>query len=260
MKNGRGIRGIIFDMDDTLIDWSNFSGSWRDIETPLIRRVLAFIESCNAQIQGSEAEFLQAYGENVQTAWLQARSTLRTPHMGRVLMQTLKDFGVEENEAITMKSCLQAVQWRGVESVRCFPDVPDALQQLTEAGYVLGILTNAFQPMWMRDAELERYNLLQYFPDDEKRMSAADIGHLKPHPQVFRYALQQMGTPADKTVYVGDNPVADIAGAQGMGLRAVLRVNKPVPPLISGLIVPDATINSLAELPPILEQWHLPDT
>lgn len=259
MKNGRGIRGVIFDMDDTLIDWSGFSDNWREIEAPYIRRVLAFLNESNCPIQGSDTDFLQAYGDNVQQAWLQARSTLRAPHIGRVLMQTLADFGVTENETISMTACLKALQWRGVESVRCFPDVPDVLQQLRDTGYVLGILTNAFQPMWLRDAELERYDLLQYFPDENRRMSAADIGYLKPHPQVFRYALEQMETTPEQTVYVGDNPVADVAGAQGMGLRAVLRVNKPTPPLISGLIVPDAAINTLDELPSLLEQWSLPE-
>lgn len=258
-KNGGGIRGLLFDMDDTLIDWRGFSGNWREIERIPMRRVLAFLNEAKCPVDASEDEFIQAYGENAQKAWMQARSTLRAPHMGRVLMQTLAQFGVKETNTVTMDACLKATDWRGVDSVTCFPDVPDVLQRLKDAGYVLGILTNAFQPMWLRDAELERYDLLQYFPDKNKRMSAADIGYLKPHPKVFEAALKNMGTTPAETVYIGDNPVADIAGAQGAGMRAILRVNKDVPPLISGLIVPDAAINTFQELLPILQNWKLPD-
>jgi len=38
-------------------------------------------------------------------------------------------------------------------------------------------------------------------------------------------------------------------------LRGVLRVNHPAPPLLSGLIIPDAAINSLDELLPLIEDW-----
>jgi hypothetical protein len=49
--------------------------------------------------------------------------------------------------------------------------------------------------------------------------------------------------------------VADIAGAQGAGLRAVLRVKHPPSPLISGLVVPDGAVNSLVELP-VIQQLY----
>ena len=106
------------------------------------------------------------------------------------------------------------------------------------------------------DFTAREFDLLRYFPDEAARMSAADIGYLKPHPRVFEYAVEQLGTRVEETIYVGDNPVADIAGAQGAGLRAVLRVNHPAPPLISGLIVPDAAINALSELLALVEDWE----
>ena len=46
------------------------------------------------------------------------------------------------------------------------------------------------------------------------------------------------------------------AGAQAVGLKAVLRVTHPAPPMLSGLIVPDGAINSLFELPPLLDEWY----
>src|SRR5690606_15877365 len=101
--------------------------------------------------------------------------------------------------------------------------------------------------------ELHGLSLIEYFPDC--RISAADAGYLKPHPAIFEHALALVDASPDEAVFVGDNPIADIAGAQGVGMRAVLREVHEVPPLLSGLIVPDATITSLEGLPPLLDDW-----
>jgi HAD superfamily hydrolase (TIGR01662 family) len=171
-------------------------------------------------------------------------------------LATLKQLGFEANATIDADAILKAYAWDAVPGVDVFPDVFPALKQLREHGIKLGILTNAFQPMGLRDIELERYKLLDYFPDANLRLSAADVGYLKPHPKIFNYALEQMGTSAEETLYVGDNPVADIAGAQGLGMRAILRINHPAPPLISGLIVPDAAINNFHELVRLVHEWE----
>ena len=198
--------------------------------------------------------FELVYRENVVDAWAEARTTLRAPHMEKIMMATLKQLGIDDS--IDAKAILTAYAWNAAPGVDIYPDVIPALQQLINHGVKLGIVTNAFQPMWLRDAELKSYNLLQYFPEEKHRISAADVGYLKPHPNIFNHALEQLGTTADDTLYVGDNPVADIAGAQGVGMRAILRINQPTPPLISGLIVPDAAINSLHELVRLVHEWE----
>jgi putative hydrolase of the HAD superfamily len=108
--------------------------------------------------------------------------------------------------------------------------------------------------MWIRDIEIGQHGLLPYFPDC--RISAADVGYLKPHPTIFKAALKQLGVLPEETVFVGDNPTADIAGAQAVGLRAILRIAHRVPPMLSGLIIPDAAVNTLEEMPRILDNWY----
>jgi putative hydrolase of the HAD superfamily len=51
--------------------------------------------------------------------------------------------------------------------------------------------------------------------------SSASIGYEKPHPAIFRRALAAI--PAAGPVWmIGDNPVADVAGAEALGLPAIL--------------------------------------
>jgi putative hydrolase of the HAD superfamily len=250
------IKGILFDMDNTLIDWGGFSDDWVSMERAHLQNVYNFLAEAGRPLDLSYNHFELAYRENVVDAWAGARTTLRAPHMAKIMMATLKQLSIEEDATINSQTVLKAYAWDAAPGVDVFPDVAPALQQLMDHGIKLGIVTNAFQPMWLRDAELKSYNLLQYFPDENLRISAADVGYLKPHANIFHHAVKQLGTKIEETLYVGDNPVADIAGAQGVGLRAVLRINHPAPPLISGLIVPDAAVNTMHELVRLVHEWE----
>jgi putative hydrolase of the HAD superfamily len=51
--------------------------------------------------------------------------------------------------------------------------------------------------------------------------TSARTGFEKPHPEAFRIALRACGEP-EMAWMVGDNPVADVAGAEAIGLPAIL--------------------------------------
>lgn len=246
------LKAILFDLDDTLIDWSEFRNVWEKRERELLRGVFDWV--CDEVHPLADFESMTAaFMSRTQEAWENARSNLRAPHVGTVLVETLISLGVPRS-SLNERRCLEAYRWGAAPGTIVFPDVIDTLKLLRSHGLRFGIVTNAYQPMWMRDIELKQHGLLEFFPDC--RISAADVGFLKPHPSIFEAALDCMGTTTRETIFVGDNPVADIAGAQGVGLQAILRVTHPSPPMLSGLIVPDHAVNSLAELPDLLDQWY----
>ncbi len=247
------LKGILFDFDDTLIDWSGVTRTWYDIETERMTGLLEFIQT---EVHASEIDLdalVQRYLLHTKEAWAQARSTLRAPIMPDILWQTLLDLGIPESK-MELEALLHAYNWKIIDGTVVFPDVPPMLTELIDNDIRVGIVTNAAQPMTMRDIEVEMHELMPYFP--LCRISAADAGYLKPHPRIFEYALELLGTKPEETVFIGDNPVADVAGAQAVGMQAILRVKKSAPPMISGLVVPDAAINSLMELPQILDSWY----
>jgi len=53
-------------------------------------------------------------------------------------------------------------------------------------------------------------------------VTSAAVGWEKPHPAIFRAALDAAGVDASDAWMVGDNPVADVAGAEAAGVRAFL--------------------------------------
>lgn len=246
------LKAILFDLDDTLIDWSNFPGTWEINEAKHLRRVYDFF--CDSGYKpGTAEEFNKEYVRRTRDAWSNARSTLVAPHLGKILLETATFFGVD-SALLDIEHCMQVYAWGAVEGTVVFPDVMEGLDLLQGHGLNFGIVTNAYQPMVMRDIEMEQHGLLSFFPTC--RYSAADVGVLKPHPGIFETALECLGTSPDETLFIGDNPVADIAGAQGAGMRAVLRVKKPTQTLVSGLVVPDGAINSLGELPFLLDELY----
>lgn len=254
--NSNKITCVLFDMDNTLIDWRAADSNWHELERKHMRHVYDFLEAQDRTPNGSFEHVTTHYRGRVVDGWAEARTTLRAPHMATILQAALENFGVTFDDGFTIEAVLKAYNWRGMGGVTVFPDVPDALQTLLDSGIKIGILTNAFQPMWMRDAELELYDLLKYFPEQVTRMSAADLGYLKPSPNVFKKALQNMGTSSAETIYIGDNLVADIGGAQSVGMRAVLRDIEENRSLARELIVPDAVIKSLDDLLPLVADWE----
>jgi FMN phosphatase YigB (HAD superfamily) len=245
------LKAVLFDLDDTLLDWSGFKSDWETMELKHLDQVVQFIHT-----EGHNLGDVQAYSAEFRSrttaAWAAARTSLRAPNLGTVLVEAAVALGVPAN-ALDMRRCLEAYQWGAVEGTCVFPETPEVLRLLHENGIQVGIVTNAYQPMWQRDVEIQTHGLLDFFPNC--RISAADIGYLKPHPAIFQAALHCCGAKADETVFVGDDLEADIAGAQAAGIQAVLRFSRRSRPMLGGTVVPDATVKALTELIPVLDDW-----
>ena len=246
------LKAILFDLDDTLLDWSGFKQDWATFEVDYLRRVFDYV--CDdIHPLGDLNAFVAEFRNRTREAWRSGRGNLVAPHLGSLLVETAVLMGAPADR-LDARRCLEIYGWGAVPGTTAFPEAVEMLKLFQENGVKTGIITNAYQPMWLRDVEMKELGLLDYFPTC--RVSAADVGYLKPHPAIFEGALQCLGTRPEETVFVGDNPIADIAGAQAAGLQAILRVAHPVPPMLSGLIIPDGAINNLGELPAILDELY----
>jgi putative hydrolase of the HAD superfamily len=77
------------------------------------------------------------------------------------------------------------------------------------------------------------------------------VNKRKPSPEIFKQALNALGVFANETVFVGDTLDADIAGPKEVGMKTVYIKRREEKQIEN--VVPDETINSLTELPLILE-------
>jgi HAD superfamily hydrolase (TIGR01549 family) len=122
-----------------------------------------------------------------------------------------------------------------------YPDVFDILSTLREQRYKLGIISN-----WPATLEttLQRSGLRDYF---SVVVGSGNVGYSKPHPQIFKIAVERMEIDPCDALYVGDSMEHDVAGARGVGMDVVL--------LDRGDLwkAHEPRIVSLAQLPQLLE-------
>jgi putative hydrolase of the HAD superfamily len=48
-----------------------------------------------------------------------------------------------------------------------------------------------------------------------------EVGIKKPDPQIFKIGLKKLNLPASEVIFIGDNPLLDVAGPAAVGIRAV---------------------------------------
>ncbi|MFZ4815413.1 MAG: HAD family hydrolase [Phototrophicaceae bacterium] len=247
------LKAILFDLDNTLIDWRGFNGDYRQLEMPRIGRIRDYVIECGYSLPETLA-LVEAFGSMAEDAWHHGRQTLVAPSFFSILETLLTMYEVPLS-ALDRDILIERYDWGAIPGAVVFPEVPHTLQTLRDAGLHLVIVTNAFQPMVMRDRELANLGLLQYF-DGFCRLTAADVGYLKPHPFIFERALACSGATAEEAVFVGDSLGADIAGATSYGIKAVWRdVGTHESESLRGKVLPNATIRTLDQLFPLLDQW-----
>lgn len=120
-------------------------------------------------------------------------------------------------------------------------DVPLALAKLKGAGCRLGLVSNRHEPLEELAGQLE---IAEFF---DLILAAGEVGKWKPDPALLLHALEEMGSDPEFTIYVGDNPYADVAAAQAAGMQAVLVDPEKFFPEVDCLI-----IGSIGELPDLL--------
>jgi putative hydrolase of the HAD superfamily len=78
------------------------------------------------------------------------------------------------------------------------------------------------------------------------------VGLRKPDPAIFLLGAERLGAGLGRTLFVGDNPKADIVGARRTGMRtAWLRHGRDWPASLLP-VAPDLTLDGLGDLLPLL--------
>lgn len=248
MRSTKNIKAVIFDFDETLIDWSGSEMRFSDFNKPRFGAIRDHFAAHGYDLPDVET-FADGGSAAIRHEWNIKRETHAGANFGDALLALLTGYGIPQDK-IDLDEVYRIFDWAPMPGVAPFPDTHDVLQTLKERGYKIGLITNSFQPMWFRDIELRAYDLLKYL---DARITSGDTRFMKPHPAIYWRMLGLLDLMPQDAIMVGDRPGHDIQGAHNVGMAGVLMsppyLNRP----LEG-VEPDFTIESLTELLPILDQ------
>jgi 2-haloacid dehalogenase len=217
-----GIKACVFDAYGTLFDFATAAQRCRDVLGDDIDKLTALWRDKQLQYtwlraaQHRHADFWQVTADALDY-------TLETLHIDKP--------GLRDR---LMKLYL---------TLDPFPDVPDALKQLKEAGLRTVILSNG-SPM-MLDAAVKAAKL-----ELDAVLSVEEAGVFKPDPRVYQLAVDRLGISASAIAFQSSN-AWDAYAASAFGMKVVWcnRYGQR-PERLPG--APDREIRSLVDLPAII--------
>ena len=245
------IQAVLFDLDDTLLDWSGQTGHYLDFTRPHLDNIYNYLCENEHSIPDRE-RFYENYFNTLTEEWRIAKTTWSGVNFGCVLETFFNSLNLNSDQ-IDVYEIMQIYNMGPVPGVTLYADAQSVLESLRCKGYKIGLITNSMMPMWMRDKELRAYGIIDYF---DIRLTSGDVGFMKPHPFIYQKALQLLTVEPQQTLFVGDRPANDIAGANAAGLISVLISPAHLERELKE-VEPDHIIKSLSELLPILEKLEL---
>lgn len=220
-----GIRACVFDAYGTLFDFASAAAGCADV-------------------LGDKAAPLTALWreKQLQYSWLRGLQGRYVPFWqvtGDALDYALETLGLPQDGAL--RNRLMNLY----RTLGAFPEVPEVLRQLKEAGFVTAILSNG-SPDMLRDAvEGAGLGLLL-----DHVLSVDEVRTFKPDDRIYQLAVARLGLPAGAIAFQSSN-AWDAHAASAFGMRVVWcnrygQRRERLPGM------PDREIRSLAELPALL--------
>lgn len=199
------IAAVAFDVDGTLLDHERAAGD--AVRGWVAARGWRVPEDAGAQWLRLEREHFAAFAAGAITFEEQRRRRLRA-----FLPLVTSARVVEEDLDALFAEYATVYESHWV----AFDDAVEVLDDLAAAGYVLGVLTNGQRAQQV--AKLARIGLLDRFG---VVVASSELPAGKPDPHAFTVLCQRLGAAPGSVMFVGDDPVTDVAGALDAGLQAV---------------------------------------
>src|SRR5262245_14523891 len=98
------------------------------------------------------------------------------------------------------------------DSWRVFHDVPGALTNLRSGGIRLGVASNFDRRLFHILQSMESTRAIDFV------LASSDVGFRKPDRLFFDAIVSRAAVEPSEILYVGDDPVNDVAGAESAGL------------------------------------------
>ena len=203
MKN---YKFIFFDLDRTLWDFEKNS-------------IVTFKDIFDKYNLGSVFPdfdiFVNRYKVHNEDLWAKYRKgeIKKNELRDKRFLLTLNEFGV--NDAKLARNIGDDYIKISPTKTELFPHTIEILEYLSQK-YTLAIITNGFKEVQYK--KLRNCNIEKYF---KKVVCSEDVGHQKPHMEIFQYSLSSLNARKKDSIMIGDDFNVDVIGANKYGIDSV---------------------------------------
>jgi HAD superfamily hydrolase (TIGR01509 family) len=184
------LQAVLFDWNHTLVDFT-----WDD-------DVLA--AGHRAALGRDDADFTRRYRELV----------LGDRHGRRPYAELLRELGIEDPDAFIDA---EHEVWRPQSTV--LASAQALLDSIRSRGLKTGVVANSWpDPGRLLRDDAERFGLGDRL---DVLVFSSDVGAGKPEPEIFLHACRCLAVEPASTMFVGDDRVKDVQGAQNVGMTTV---------------------------------------
>ena len=226
-----------------LFDWGGTITSFHSVDLIDAWRVAAEVLAPDRV-----EDVAQALLDTESEVWERTRTTMHSARIDEVLRDASRAVGLPVDDTVhRLATAAYFDHWTPTTGAR--PDARPTLTALKERGLITGLLSNTHWPREQHEHWLRRDGIVDLL---DARVYTSDLTHVKPHPEAFRALLDMVHVDAAASVFVGDRPWDDIAGAQQLGMRTIWVRNSEVP---SYDVVPDAVVDELGDVVGVVDGW-----
>ncbi|GAB4824198.1 hypothetical protein N2152v2_011244 [Parachlorella kessleri] len=239
----RLIKGIFFDLDDTLV-------LTKDVDAQAHQRVCQLGRQLMPGLDGQRllADWRAVFGAQ---PWDPEHKVDVEEWRAGLWRQAVNRQGLEcGNEAAAqLQACWTTSR---LELFRFVPGVDELITSLAAAGYQMVIITNGHHLIQRQKvASCEATRLFTHILVGGEEIRAGR--HEKPHPSIFHRACELAQCQPQDAIHIGDSLTCDVQGGIEAGLAATVWVNASGAPLPEGCPQPDYVVSSVLELPEVLK-------
>jgi putative hydrolase of the HAD superfamily len=243
-------RAVVLDLFDTLVRWDpsrlpelDFRGRRFHTTMPWLLPELARALGERFRPEG----FLDAYAAVLKEIDTERGAELVEVTCTERFRRALERIGVTGDEGASLGDLLTRRHMAGVRSVTFSPPEWAAVVPRLAKRYRLGLVSNFDDAATGREI-LGDTGVAHHF---DVVVISAEVRRRKPHPEIFRCALDALELTPREVLFVGDTPREDVLGARGIGMPVVWLSDRKGP-FPRELEPADHTIGNLADLPALL--------
>jgi HAD superfamily hydrolase (TIGR01509 family) len=216
---------IIFDLGGVLL--REAESTLHKVDHPIIKRYINIYGSL-PKIFNKTFAFLTALGyKDVKRDWLLGK--VNGHYIVEIVQQHIDDpagdtFFNNSDEKELVRYCISYILLPDLltEITELMPEALSSVQHVQACGINIGIISN-WDPTSFTLIQKKFPELFSLFAEDYI-IIPCQVGAIKPEPEIYYYALQQMNVSADHCFFIDDSPT-NVDGATRAGIHGIVHQN-----------------------------------